>query len=170
MVPDPRGGSNTHFLGHLGPVLTRFRLFWPILAQFLPGLESVMEYNMGPKPVKTQFFQKWPQTLWEAQTDLSGPVLCLYQELDIGYWCTRQRSGGDSPPPTPVPPFQYVKRAKPSMGPKSVKSEVFQKWPRILWESGTDLKRIQHKVIYLTSHKPSPFKQLGPNINPGRHY
>ena len=54
------------FLGHLGPVLTR-------LAQFLPGLETVMESNMGPKPVKNDFFQKWLQTLWEGQTDLSGP-------------------------------------------------------------------------------------------------
>ena len=50
----------------LGPVLTCFQTFWPILAQFLPGLETVMDSDMGQKLVQNDFFQKWPHTLWEG--------------------------------------------------------------------------------------------------------
>ena len=45
-----------------GPVLIRVQLVWPILAHFLSGLWTVMESNMGPEPVKNDFFQKWPHT------------------------------------------------------------------------------------------------------------
>ena len=36
---------------------------------------------MGPKPVKNDFFQKWPQTLWEGQTDLSGPIWARFDQF-----------------------------------------------------------------------------------------
>ena len=67
--------------GPFGPVLTRFQSFWPILASFLPGLENVAESNMGPKPVQNDFFQKWPPTLWEGQTDLCGPVWARFDQF-----------------------------------------------------------------------------------------
>ena len=71
----------------LGPILTRFQPVWPILAQFLLYLETVMVANMGPNPVKNEFCQNWPQTLWGAsvggggggdQTDLSVPIWGLF--------------------------------------------------------------------------------------------
>ena len=48
------------------------------------GLETVMESNMGPKPVRNDFFQKWVQTLWEGQTDLSGPFWARFDQF-YGY-------------------------------------------------------------------------------------
>ena len=56
--PRPLERVTQTFVGHLGPVLTRFRPFWPIGAQFLPCPETVMESDMGPKPVKNDLFQK----------------------------------------------------------------------------------------------------------------
>ena len=80
--PRPLGGIEWTFWGHFGPVLTRFQLFWPIVAPFLPpGLETGMESSMGPKPVKTDFFQKWTQTLQEGQTDLSGPFRARFDQF-----------------------------------------------------------------------------------------
>ena len=58
---------------------------------------------MHLKPVKCNFFQKWPQTLWGGQTDLSGPLWTRvdqfygyagYRIPDTGYRYTGQRAGG----------------------------------------------------------------------------
>ena len=85
-----------------------------------------------------------PQILWEGQADLSRPFWARFDQfhgytgyriLDTGY-----RYTGTPPPPHPPP---RARRAKLNMGSKPVKSDLFQKWPRTLWEYETDLKRIQ---------------------------
>ena len=40
-----------------------------------------MESNVCPRRIKKDFFQKWPRTLWEGQTDLSGPFLALFDQF-----------------------------------------------------------------------------------------
>ena len=65
---------------------------------------------------------------------------------------------------TPLP--LHSRWAKTTMGPKPVKSDLFQKWPRTLWGFEMDPKRILYKVICLTSDKPSPFEQPSQIINP----
>ena len=62
-----------------------------------------MESNTGPNLVKNDFFQKWLQTLWEGQTDLSGPFWARFDQFygytgywipDTGHQYTGQRAGG----------------------------------------------------------------------------
>ena len=124
-------------------VLAHFSPFHP-----LPGGRDGVQW--GPKPVNNDLLQRWPQSLWEGQTDLSGPLEALLTSSmaipGTGYRYTRQRAGGrlgrggGSHPPTVV---QYARRAKSNMNPKPVKSDVFQKWPRTVWGCETDLKQIQ---------------------------
>ena len=102
--PRPLGMVKWTLGGQFGPVLTHRQRFWPILAQFLPGpgVGTVTEPNLGPKPVKTDFFPKWPGTLWKGQTDVSGPFWAHldqfygytgYRILDTGHRYTGQRAG-----------------------------------------------------------------------------
>ena len=131
------------FGGQFGAVFSRFQTVWPILAQFLPGLETVMESNMGPKPVKNDFFQKWPQTLWEGQTDLSGPFWARFDQL-YGYTGDRIPNTGYRTPVHRIPPYFGTRDGQnPTWAPKPVKNDLFQKWPRTRWECETDLKQIQ---------------------------
>ena len=121
------------FLGHLGPALTRFQPDRPVLAQFPLGLETVTECNMGPKPVKNCFFQKWPKILWEGQTDLSGPFWTCFDQF-YGYTGDPIPDTGHRHTPSPTV-FQHTRWAEYSTGPKPVESELFQKWPRIIFGS-----------------------------------
>ena len=60
--------------------------------------------------------QKWPQTLWEDQTDCTGPFWTSAMAIPgTGYRTTRdgQRAGG-------VVAFQYARRAKSNMCPKTI--------------------------------------------------
>ena len=89
-------------LGHFEPVLTHFQPFSAGLAHFsLVPLETVMESNMGPKPVKNDFFQKWPHTLWEGQTDLFGPFGARFDQFYgyTGYRILDTGIAGKGPPP-----------------------------------------------------------------------
>ena len=137
MFPKVLGRAKRTFLGHFGPVLTFFQPCWPIFAQSLSVLETVMESSMGPKPVKSNFFQKWPQILWEDQTDLSGrfgPVLTSYMAIPgTAYWTLAHRAKGSPPPPHSSPETGKIHH-----GPKAVKRDIFQKLPRTLWECETD--------------------------------
>ena len=38
---------------------------------------------MGPKTVQNVIFQKWPRTLWEGQTDFSGPFWAHSDQLPM---------------------------------------------------------------------------------------
>ena len=80
--------------------------FWPILAPFLPCLETVMESQMGSNPVKNDFFQKWPPTLWARFDQFYGYT--GYRVADTG---------------TPTI-FQYAKRAKSAIKRLIVRSSV----------------------------------------------
>ena len=86
-----------------------------------------MKSNMDPNPVKNDFFQKWPQTLGEGQTDLSGPVLSRSMAIP---------NTGDG--------YTVRETGKVQHKPKtSQKRDLFQMMPRTLWECETDLKRLQ---------------------------
>ena len=69
-----------------------------------------MEFNTGPQPIKNEFFQKWPQTLWEGHTDLSGPFWAPFDQL-YGYGIHNL-----CPPPSPMDTLdagvQRLRRAK----------------------------------------------------------
>ena len=122
VVPDPWEGSN----GLVGPFWACLDPFSAVLARYSPvsppGLETVMGSNRGPKPVKDDFFQKWPWTLWEGQTDLSGPFWACFDQLYVwlyrvphtGYWTPVH-------PPTPPLPHRIPVRetGKIQPGPKT---------------------------------------------------
>ena len=78
---EPFGGVKQTFWGHFGPVLTRFEPLAAVLAHFSPFLA---QFVGTVKPGKSEFFPKWPQTLWEAQTDLSGPFWARFDQF-YGY-------------------------------------------------------------------------------------
>ena len=77
--PGPFGGVKRTFLGHYGPVLTIYMAMpgtgYRILDTSTPG-KGIFQYarraksNMGPKTVKSDLFQKLPQTLWGGETDV----------------------------------------------------------------------------------------------------
>ena len=58
-----------------------------------------------------------------------------------------------------TPWASVARRAKSNLGPKPVKSDLLQKWPRTLWECETDWKRIQKRSFVLRETMPETRKE-----------
>ena len=102
VVPDPWGGSNGPFWAILGlfyPVFSHFQPYLPILAQFLPGFEAVMESNMGPKTVKNGNFQKVDPNPWGGSNGPLWAILDLFSAIFscFGPFWSGRKPGLDTP-------------------------------------------------------------------------
>ena len=88
-----------------------------MLAQLIPGLETVMESNMGPKPVKMTSFKSGPRPFGRVKRTFLGhfgPGLNSYMAIPgTGYQILDTDTpgkgrveglGGNSPPP-PLSPY-----------------------------------------------------------------